>query len=148
MSTKIPPPIVTLIFGLIIFFSKSLFPIFNFNNSNYVSLIFLIFGFIILITAVKSFKKHQTTINPLNPDQASSLVNSGIFGFTRNPMYLGMLFILLSISFKFNILGGIIICFLFKIYITRFQIVPEEEAMEKIFKKDFIEYKKKVRRWI
>ena len=148
MSTKIPPPIVTLIFGLIIFFSKSLFPIFNFNNSNYVSLIFLIFGFIILITAVKSFKKHQTTINPLNPDQASTLVNSGIFSFTRNPMYLGMLFILLSISFNFNILGGIIICFLFKIYITIFQIMPEEEAMEKIFGKDFVEYKKKVRRWI
>ena len=148
MSTKIPPPIVTLIFGLIIFFSKSLFPIFNFNNSNYVSLIFLIFGFIILITAVKSFKKHQTTINPLNPDQASTLVNSGIFSFTRNPMYLGMLFILLSISFNFNILGGIIICFLFKIYITIFQIMPEEEAMEKIFGKDFVEYKNKVRRWI
>ena len=148
MSTKIPPPIVTLIFGLIIFFSKSLFPIFKFNNSNYVSLIFLIFGFIILITAVKSFKKHQTTINPLNPDQASTLVNSGIFSFTRNPMYLGMLFILLSISFNFNILGGIIICFLFKIYITIFQIMPEEEAMEKIFGKDFVEYKKKVRRWV
>ena len=148
MSTKIPPPIITLIFGLIIFFSKSLFPIFKFNNSNYVSLIFLIFGFIILITAVKSFKKHQTTINPLNPDQASTLVNSGIFSFTRNPMYLGMLFILLSISFNFNILGGIIICFLFKIYITRFQIMPEEEAMEKIFGKDFVEYKNKVRRWI
>ena len=148
MSTKIPPPIVTLIFGLIIFFSKSLFPIFKFNNSNYVSLIFLIFGFIILITAVKSFKKHQTTINPLNPNQASTLVNSGIFSFTRNPMYLGMLFILLSISFNFNILGGIIICFLFKIYITRFQIMPEEEAMEKIFGKDFVEYKNKVRRWI
>ena len=148
MSTKIPPPIVTLIFGLIIFFSKSLFPICNFDNSNYVSLIFLIFGFIILITAVKSFKKHQTTINPLNPDQASTLVNSGIFSFTRNPMYLGMLFILLSISFNFNILGGIIICFLFKIYITRFQIIPEEKAMEKIFGKDFVEYKKKVRRWI
>ena len=148
LNTKIPPPIVTLIFGLIIFFSKSLFPICNFDNSNYVSLIFLIFGFIILITAVKSFKKHQTTINPLNPDQASTLVNSGIFSFTRNPMYLGMLFILLSISFNFNILGGIIICFLFKIYITRFQIMPEEEAMEKIFGKDFVEYKNKVRRWI
>ena len=92
--------------------------------------------------------KNQTTINPLNPYQASFLVNSGIFGFTRNPMYLGMLLILMSISFKFNILGGILICILFKIYITRFQIMPEEEAMEKIFGKDFVEYKKKVRRWI
>ena len=148
MRTKIPPPIVTLIFGLVIYFSKSFFPIYRFNYSNNISLLFLIFGFITLITAVRSFKRHQTTINPLNPYQASSLVNSGIFGFTRNPMYLGMLLILMSISFKFNILGGILICFLFKIYITRFQIIPEEEAMEKIFKKDFVEYKKKVRRWI
>ena len=108
----------------------------------------MILGFITLITAVRSFKRHQTTINPLNPYQASSLVNSGIFGFTRNPMYLGMLLILMSISFMFNILGGILICLIFKIYITRFQIMPEEEAMEKIFGKDFVEYKKKVRRWI
>ena len=148
MRTKIPPPIVTLFFGLVIYFSKSFFPIYRFNYSNNISLLFLIFGFITLITAVRSFKKHQTTINPLNPYQASFLVNSGIFGFTRNPMYLGMLLILMSISFKFNILGGILICLLFKIYITRFQIIPEEEAMEKIFGKDFVEYKKKVRRWI
>ena len=148
MYTKIPPPIVTLIFGLIIYFSKSFFPVYTLDNSNMVSIIFFIFGFSVLITAIQSFKRHETTINPLNPDKASSLVNSGIFSYSRNPMYLGMLLILLSISFKFNISGGIFISFLFKIYITRFQIIPEEEAMAKLFGEEFITYKNQTRRWI
>ena len=113
-----------------------------------ISTIFLLFGLGIFGAAVQSFKKHKTTINPLSPNKASSLVNSGIFSYTRNPMYLGMLLILLSISFKFNIAGGIFISFLFKIYITRFQIIPEEVAMTKLFGEEFIAYKKQTRRWI
>jgi protein-S-isoprenylcysteine O-methyltransferase Ste14 len=148
LNTKIPPPIVTLTFGLIIYSSKSFFPLYSVDNSNIISVIFLLFGLVIFGAAVQSFKKHKTTINPLIPDQASSLVNSGIFSYTRNPMYLGMLLILLSISFKFNISGGIFISFLFKIYITRFQIIPEEVAMTKLFSEEFIAYKNQTRRWI
>ena len=148
MNTKIPPPIVTATFGLIIYFSKSFSPVYSFENSNMISVIFLLFGLGIFSAAVQSFKKHKTTINPLSPDKASSLVNSGIFSYSRNPMYLGMLFILLSISFKFNISGGLFISFLFKIYITRFQIIPEEKAMAKLFGEEFITYKNQTRRWI
>ena len=148
MNTKIPPPIVTATFGLIIYFSKSFSPVYSFENSNMISVIFLLFGLGIFSAAVQSFKKHKTTINPLSPDKASSLVNSGIFSYSRNPMYLGMLLILLSISFKFNISGGLFISFLFKIYITRFQIIPEEKAMAKLFGEEFITYKNQTRRWI
>ena len=148
MNTKIPPPIVTATFGLIIYFSKSFSPGYSFENSNMISVIFLLFGLGIFSAAVQSFKKHKTTINPLSPDKASSLVNSGIFSYSRNPMYLGMLLILLSVSFKFNISGGLFISFLFKIYITRFQIIPEEEAMAKLFGEEFITYKNQTRRWI
>ena len=148
MNTKIPPPIVTATFGLIIYFSKSFSPVYSFENSNMISIIFLLFGLGIFSAAVQSFKKHKTTINPLSPDKASSLVNSGIFSYSRNPMYLGMLLILLSVSFKFNISGGLFISFLFKIYITRFQIIPEEEAMAKLFGEEFITYKNQTRRWI
>ena len=148
MNTKIPPPIVTATFGLIIYFSKSFFPVYSFENSNMISVIFLLFGLGIFSAAVQSFKKHKTTINPLSPDKASLLVNSGIFSYSRNPMYLGMLLILLSVSFKFNISGGLFISFLFKIYITRFQIIPEEEAMVKLFGEEFIAYKNQTRRWI
>ena len=148
MNTKIPPPIVTATFGLIIYFSKSFSPVYSFENSNMISVIFLLFGLGIFSAAVQSFKKHKTTINPLSPDKASSLVNSGIFSYSRNPMYLGMLLILLAVSFKFNISGGLFISFLFKIYITRFQIIPEEKAMAKLFGEEFITYKNQTRRWV
>ena len=148
MNTKIPPPIVTATFGLIIYFSKSFSPVYSFENSNMISVIFLLFGLGIFSAAVQSFKKHKTTINPLSPDKASSLVNSGIFSYSRNPMYLGMLLILLSVSFKFNISVGLFISFLFKIYITRFQIIPEEKAMAKLFGEEFITYKNQTRRWV
>ena len=63
-------------------------------------------------------------------------------------MYLGMLIVLLSISFKFNLVGGIVISLFFTLFITRFQIFPEEEAMNELFGDEFIEYSNKTRRWI
>ena len=148
MNNKIPPPIVTLICGISIYFSKSFFNQFlNFSN-NAISLFLLICGLIVFISAVRSFKKQKTTVNPLKPKQASSLVTSGIFRFSRNPMYLGMLIKLLSISFKFNLLGGIIISLLFFIFITKFQIYPEEEAMNELFGDKFTQYSNTTRRWI
>jgi predicted MFS family arabinose efflux permease len=71
LNTKIPPPIVTATFGLIIYFSKSFSPVYSFDNSNMISVIFLLFGLGIFSAAVQSFKKHKTTINPLSPDKAS-----------------------------------------------------------------------------
>ena len=148
MNNRIPPPIVTLICGTSIYYSKSFFNQFlNFSN-NGISLFLLILGLIIFISAVKSFREQKTTVNPLKPKQASSLVTSGIFRFSRNPMYLGMLIILLSISFKFNLLGGIIISLLFFIFITKFQIYPEEEAMNELFGDKFTQYSNTTRRWI
>ena len=119
----------------------------NFSN-NGISLFLLILGLIIFISAVRSFREQKTTVNPLKPKQASSLVTSGIFRFSRNPMYLGMLIILLSISFKFNLLGGIIISLLFFIFITKFQIYPEEEAMNELFGDKYTQYSNTTRRWI
>ena len=148
MNNRIPPPIVTLICGTSIYYSKSFFNQFlNFSN-NGISLFLLILGLIIFISAVRSFREQKTTVNPLKPKQASSLVTSGIFRFSRNPMYLGMLIILLSISFKFNLLGGIIISLLFFIFITKFQIYPEEEAMNELFGDKFTQYSNTTRRWI
>ena len=76
------------------------------------------------------------------------MVISGIFRFTRNPMYLGMALVLLSLSFKFNLLGGLIVTVLFIMFITKFQIIPEEEAMLSLFQDEFEIYKENTRRWI
>ena len=148
MNNRIPPPIVTFICGISIYYSKSFFNQFLNISNNGISLFLLILGLTVFISAVRSFKKQKTTVNPLKPKKASSLVTSGIFRFSRNPMYLGMLIILLSISFKFNLLGGMIISLLFFIFITKFQILPEEEAMNELFGDKFTKYSDTTRRWI
>ena len=148
MNNKIPPPIVTLAFGLMIYFSRNIFPDINNIIFYILSLFFIILGPFILISAVRSFKAEQTTINPININNASSLVISGVFKYSRNPMYLGMVFILLALSFRFNLIGGILFTSIFIMYITKFQIIPEEAAMKGIFGEDFNKYKNKTRRWI
>ena len=148
MNNKIPPPIVTFICGIAIYLSKSFFNQFFIYSNNRISLFLLILGLVVFISAVKSFRRHKTTVNPLEPRQASSLVTSGIFKFSRNPMYLGMLIILLSISFKFNLIGGMLTSVFFYSFITKFQIFPEEEAMIELFGDEFIEYSNRTRRWI
>lgn len=148
MNNKIPPPIVTLICGLGIYFSRPFFPEYILSINNILSIFILFLGLGILFISAASFKKHQTTINPLKPEQASSLVISGVFSFSRNPMYLGMVFILISISIKFNLLGGLLITSMFVLFIKKFQIIPEEAAMHKLFPKEFASYKENTRRWI
>ena len=148
MNNRIPPPIVTIICGITIYYSKSFFNQFFSYSNNIISLFLLILGLLVFLSAVKSFRIQKTTVNPLEPKQASSLVTSGVFKFSRNPMYLGMLIILLSLSCKFNLIGGMIISLFFYIFITKFQIIPEEAAMNELFGNEFIDYSKKTRRWI
>tara|TARA_X000000368_G_scaffold71246_1_gene51839 strand:+ start:634 stop:1080 length:447 start_codon:yes stop_codon:yes gene_type:complete len=148
MKTKIPPPIVTLVSALLIFFSKELFPNYAFDYQSMLSIVIFVSGLMILISAVSLFKKKETTVNPMNPEKASSLVVDGVFKHTRNPMYLGMSVVLLSISIQFNLIGGLLIVSLFVAYITAFQIIPEEEAMEENFGEEYLSFKRSTRRWI
>ena len=147
MKTTIPPPLVTLICAVLIYLSKPLFPESTFHYSNQLCLFFLIAGFSIILISFQTFKKEKTTINPIKIEKASSLVTSGIFKYSRNPMYLGMVLILISIAIKFNFYGGILVIGIFVYFITIFQILPEEKAMQKLFGEDFIKYKIKTRRW-
>ena len=148
METKIPPPLVTLVFGMSIYFSREMFPVIEVQHSFYLGIFLLLSGFFILLSAVRLFRKDKTTVNPLSPEQATKLVTDGIFKYSRNPMYLGMASVLGSISVFFNLIGGIILIALFCVYITKFQIIPEERAMMNLFAQDFDEYKKVTRRWI
>ena len=148
MNNKIPPPIVTLFFGLCIYLSKSFFPEFSFSILSSLSIISFIVGISVLVTAIISFKNHETTVNPISIEKASSLVVTGIFKYSRNPMYLGMSFILLGLTLKFNLIGGLIFTGLFMLFITIFQIKPEESAMEKLFDQEWKDYVSNVRRWL
>ena len=148
MSNKIPPPIVTLFFGLCIYLSRPYFPEFSFSILNSLSTISFVLGITVFATAVSSFKRQNTTVNPISIEKASSLVVNGVFKYSRNPMYLGMSFILLGLTFKFNVIGGLLFTSMFMLFITIFQIKPEEAAMEKLFDQEWKDYTKNVRRWL
>ena len=148
MNNKIPPPIVTLFFGLCIYLSRSYFPEFSNSVLNLLSIISFVVGIFVFAAAVSSFKKQKTTVNPISIENASSLVVSGIFKYSRNPMYLGMSFVLLGLTFKFNLIGGLLFTGIFMLFITIFQIKPEEVAMEKLFDQEWKDYTKNVRRWL
>ena len=148
IKTKIPPPLVALTFGFLINYTKDIFPKIEIRNEIIFGSFMIIIGLIIILSAIILFKKYQTTITPLNPSNATKLITDGIYKFSRNPMYLGLLLVLLGISIIFNLTGGFFFILLFISYMNLFQIIPEENAMVDLFKDEFYEYKKNVRRWI
>jgi len=150
MKTKIPPPVLVLIAVLVMWLVArytTLWP-FSFPAQQPISLAILSVGFLITIAAIVSFRQASTTVNPLAPEKATSLVTSGVFGFSRNPMYLGMAIVLTAwlvyLGSWLN-LGPVI---LFCSFISRFQIIPEEQAMQKLFGASYQEYCGRVRRWL
>ena len=148
IKTKIPPPLVALIFGFLVNYSKSIFPKIEVGWGSVVGAYMIIIGLIIILSAIIQFKKYKTTITPLNPSNATKLIVHGIYKFSRNPMYLGLLLILFGISIIQNPIGGLLIVPSFILYINHFQIIPEECAMLDLFKDDFLKYKENVRRWV
>ena len=148
IKTKIPPPLVALTFGFLINYTKNIFPKIEISNDIIFGSFMIIIGLIIILSAIILFKKYQTTITPLNPSNATKLITDGIYKFSRNPMYLGLLLVLLGISIILNPVGGLSLIPLFILYLNLFQIIPEENAMVDLFKDEFSEYQKNVRKWI
>ena len=148
MKTKIPPPIIALICIFINYLSTYLINPIKFPNIEIIGGLILLFGVVTAVLATLLFKKDKTTVNPRNPEKTTTLVTNGIFSITRNPMYLGLFFSISSTILFFGSWFGIIILMFFVWYINKFQIIPEEEAMEKLFGGKYSEYRQKVRRWI
>jgi protein-S-isoprenylcysteine O-methyltransferase Ste14 len=105
-------------------------------------------GAFFFVASGMSFIKAKTTVNPMTPDETSSLVTSGIYKHTRNPMYLGCLFILIGWGLFLSNLYSLALSVGFVPYMNRFQILPEERALESIFGAEFLAYKERVRRWL
>ena len=145
LDTKIPPPIVTIMILSIIY----LFDFTEYNlNTDIISIITLFIGLIFIISAVIQFINRKTTVNPTKPHKTSTLVITGTYKITRNPMYLGMLLIIISFAlYKASIISLILIP-LFIFYINKFQIEPEEFQMRKKFGNEYEDYCIKVDRWI
>ncbi|OLQ92210.1 hypothetical protein BIY21_12290 [Vibrio ponticus] len=107
----------------------------------------LVSGFIGL-AGVNEFRKAKTTVNPVKVDSASSVVDTGIFAYSRNPMYLALLILLFGIGYWQQNMVCLLLPIGFVFYMNRFQILPEERALEKLFGEQYLAYKQRVRRWL
>ena len=150
MKITIPPAIQGPAYAVLSWIAAERFPDFSFNWSGFllIAVGFAAAGLTIIAIAIGVFIKAKTTINPLNPDNVEKLVTKGLYRFSRNPMYLGVLLLLLGwASYLQNVLGFAPVA-LFVVTMTLFQIKPEEKALRKKFGAEYDTYCRRVRRWI
>jgi len=151
MQLAVPPPIVGLTGAGLIWGASALVPALAFSFPGQMILTFgaAAAGFALEGWGVSRFLQRKTTVNPLKPDDASSLVIEGPYRFTRNPMYLGLALLLAAWSFYLGaVLPGALVIGAVVWYLTVFQIKPEERALEAKFADEYRAYLSSVRRWI
>jgi protein-S-isoprenylcysteine O-methyltransferase Ste14 len=108
----------------------------------------LVAGVAVILAGVWEFRAARTTVDPLHPASASAMVQSGIYRRTRNPMYLGMLLALAGWSVWLASPAAMTVLPAFVLYLNRFQIAPEEQALAALFGAEFNQYRRSVRRWL
>ena len=146
-NIRIPPPIVALI-AVIGVYITSLINAFTFTLPWWIPILVFVLGIVIAFLAMGQFGRAQTTTDPIHPESASSLVTTGIYGYTRNPMYLGLALFVLAFVLLFGSWLGFIWVVAFIVYIQLFQIRREEAAMRELFGDHYVAYCRRVRRWI
>ncbi|REL35362.1 isoprenylcysteine carboxylmethyltransferase family protein [Thalassotalea euphylliae] len=154
LELKIPPVLLVVISLLLMWFTHQLLPhftvTFSFTSDYGVQLAgaLLLLGALVIFAGIYAFRKAQTTVNPMTPSDASSLVKTGIYRITRNPMYLGFLLMLIAYAVYLQHPFTLVWCGVFVGYMTQFQIKPEERMLNQLFGEPYHEYCEQVRRWI
>ncbi|MDQ7050744.1 MAG: isoprenylcysteine carboxylmethyltransferase family protein [Enterobacterales bacterium] len=150
LKNKIPPPVIGLSIGLLMWWLNGFSPIISYKNQllDYFAIAIILVGISIDIQSLYNFIKNKTTANPLTPQKASKLVISGFYRFTRNPMYLGMFLVLLGTALLFGSLASLLLLPAFIGAINYLQISNEEKALETLFGEEYLSYKQRVRRWL
>jgi protein-S-isoprenylcysteine O-methyltransferase Ste14 len=123
-------------------------PLATFESTTWLIAATAMAGALFLLPAVLSFIRHKTTVNPQSPELASTLVTDGIYSVTRNPMYVGMLLMLIAFALWLGAISAVLAVVAFLLTIDRFQIRGEEEALIRTFGKPFEDYAACVPRWL
>ncbi|MBU3027136.1 isoprenylcysteine carboxylmethyltransferase family protein [Zobellia galactanivorans] len=149
MELKIPPAVVFLVFAGLMYLLASFLPFgyFDFFGRYYLMGVLLFFAAIVAAWALFQFFRLRTTIDPTMPSKASRLVRGGIFAYSRNPMYLALLMVLLVWGIWLGNAFNTLLAAGFVAYMNRFQIIPEETALLELFGKEYRQYCLNVRRW-
>ena len=150
MNPLIPPPVVVVIIGAAMWALDRMLEFGKFESVWLAPIAggLLAAGLLLIIVAATSFIAARTTINPLRPSRASSLITTGLFRISRNPIYLGDLLILAACAVWLGNVVNIAFLVIFVWAINRFQIMPEERALTNLFGASYVAYCTRVRRWL
>jgi len=150
LEHKIPPPVVGALCGLLMWGISTQTVAINWWGFTVQAItgLLVLLGLFLDSGGLLSFIRSKTTINPINIEKASALVTGGVYRFTRNPMYLGMALLLTALAIWLQTPLAFVGPVLFVGYITRFQIIPEERALQKLFGQEYLDYSQRVRRWL
>ncbi len=152
LELKVPPVIVLLICVAAMFAVRDVLPQLELPLSRILaqglaaSLAGL--GVLVAVLGVREFRRSTTTVDPRYPERASTLVSGGVYRYTRNPMYLGMLLCLAALFIYLRSLPTALLLPCFVLYMNRFQIAAEERAMAALFGEAYAAYRERVRRWV
>ncbi|QLB20916.1 protein-S-isoprenylcysteine methyltransferase [Vespertiliibacter pulmonis] len=146
MAIKIPPPILFLLFSVIIFIFPNITQPTIFYR--FLAVIFAIFGIAVSFLGIVAFHQKRTTVDPLDLNKTTELVIHGIYRFTRNPMYIGLACLLITLALWLGNVLALVNVWFFGCILTKFQIIPEEKILMQKFGKRFTHYQQRVPRWL
>ncbi len=149
MQLRIPPALIFLFTALCMYFLEVLLPVgyFDFFGRYYLMAALLLLAIILGVAALWQFYKARTTIDPRKPDLTLVLETKGVYSFSRNPMYLALLLVLLAWGLWLGNAFNTILAAGFVSVMNKLQIGPEETALQKKFGKAYGQYCIRVRRW-
>lgn len=150
LELKIPPAALALLFAAGLFGLAWLTPNATFlvAGSTVIAAGLAFCGMALALAGIVAFRSHKTTVNPVKPGAASTVVTKGVYRFTRNPMYLGVLLALAAWALFLSNAVAVLLLPVFVAYMNRFQIRPEERALLGKFGPSFANYMREVRRWV
>ena len=150
LETKIPPPVYGLLTALIIWWIASILPSLELLSGWFKQdgILLIVIGVGLDLTALSQFFKQKTTPNPLSPNKANTIVVSGLYRYSRNPMYLGLLISLTGWALYLGNLAGLACLPIFVLLLNQMQIKPEERALKEKFGESYRNYLRDVRRWL
>jgi protein-S-isoprenylcysteine O-methyltransferase Ste14 len=139
-----------LIFAACMWLLNQYFPLLQLISSPWNRLGFAVMAgaFLLDLSSLFLFIKRHTTANPFSPRKARHLVTTGMYRYTRNPMYVGLTILLTGWGIYLGSLSPFLLIPFFVVVLTVQQIIPEEKVLEELFSEQYLEYKKTVRRWL
>jgi protein-S-isoprenylcysteine O-methyltransferase Ste14 len=150
LELKIPPPAVAVVLAFLMWLTRGVGGALDIPYAVRVlcAVALVCIGQGISVAGLVAFRRAKTTANPIKASSASSLVVRGVYGLTRNPMYVGLLLTLVAWAVFLASPFAVVWLAVYVVYITRFQIIPEERALTTLFGAEYEAYRARVRRWV